>query len=58
MDKSKLYVAVAAILLAGSTYASSRMNLDGDQVANLSQIILNVVTFLVGLFINPKKKRD
>lgn len=57
MNKSKLYVAIAAVLLAGSTYASSRLNLDGEQVASLSQIILNVVTFLVGLFINPKKSK-
>lgn len=56
MDKTKLFVALAATLMAGSTYASSKMHLDGDQVANLSQIILNVVTFLVGLFINPKKR--
>lgn len=57
INKTKLFIGLSAFLMAGSTYASSRMNLDGDQVASLSQIILNVVTFLVGLFINPRKKK-
>lgn len=57
INKTKLFIGLSALLMAGSTYASSRMHLDGDQVASLSQIILNVVTFLVGLFINPRKKK-
>ncbi len=56
--KIKILIALAAVLMSGNVYASTKLGLNPDQGDALVQIIINVVTFILGLFINPKKKSE
>ena len=48
----------AFVFVFNSQCSASSLNLSPEQGNTLVQIIINVVTFLCGLFINPKKKSE
>lgn len=54
--KTKFFLFLFALLIVfnGQCSAAS-LHLSPEQANTLTQIIINVVTFLCGLFINPKK---
>ena len=54
--KSKIIIALVCVISSLNAYAAPLMSLSPEQGDALVQIILNIVTFLCGLFINPKKK--
>lgn len=53
--KTKFLLILVCILICGNAHAAN-LSLTPEQGNTLIQIIINVVTFLCGLFINPKKK--
>lgn len=48
----------ALILVFNSQCSAAALKLSPEQSNTLVQIVLNIVTFLCGLFINPKKTSD
>lgn len=56
--KSKVLMALAAVAMGANSYAASKGGLDSEQASTLTTIVINIVTFLLGLFINPKKRNN
>lgn len=54
--KSKIIIALVCVFSSLNAYAIPFLSLSPEQGDTLVQIIINIVTFLCGLFINPKKK--
>ena len=54
---SKIIIALVCVLSSLNAYAAPLLSLSPEQGDSLVQIIINIVTFLCGLFINPKKKK-
>lgn len=56
--KTKISLIVFFLSITCSANAHVLMSLTPEQSNNLVQIIINIVSFLCGLFINPKKKEN
>ena len=56
MKKKFFLILFAALIVFNGQCSAAALSLSPDQADTLVQIIINVVTFICGLFINPKKK--
>lgn len=56
--KFKIIIALVCILSSLNAYAAPHLSLTPEQGDALVQIIINIVTFLCGLFINPKENKE
>lgn len=55
---NKFYFTLVFLFVFLTNAHASNMSLTPEQGDTLVQIIINIVTFLCGLFINPKKKSE
>ena len=58
MKKKFFLILFALLIVFNGQCSAASLNLTPEQGNTLMQIIINVVTFLCGLFINPKKKSE
>jgi len=55
MKKKFFLILFALVFVFNSQCSAAALRLTPEQSNTLVQIVINVVTFLCGLFINPKK---